>query len=210
MAKLAAILILLLSLHAHSKQLIVAVVDTGFDKELSNAPLCSDSNPLPDRNKSKHGTNVVDLISQNAGQSDYCIYPFSVYVPEFNMEAYLSVLTLLTHMHIDVLNLSMQGSEYSFEEAKLLKVLLDQGVTIFAAAGNRNQKITKTSCHVYPVCDDIRIVAIGTYSEYSATGNRINILTSRDTGCVGDYCLTGTSQATAIETGRFIHYLNVH
>ena len=40
--------------------------------------------------------------------------------------------------------------------------------------------------------------------------NKVNIKTHKDKGCIDKYCLTGTSQATAIETGRFLKFLYKH
>jgi subtilisin family serine protease len=189
---------------AHA-QLRVAVVDTGVDTGLTDAPLCRPA--LKDSSNIKHGTSVVDLIAKNAGTADYCIESFRVFDPEINMVRYLSILSYLVTNPPDVLNLSMQGSAYSPIEAELIKELLDKGVTVLAAAGNRRQSVSSEACNVYPACDDPRIIIVGTYDKDSGSGDRVNIKTHQNMGCIGNYCLRGTSQATAIETGRFIHFL---
>jgi len=201
------ILILLIS-SISSAQLRVAVIDSGTDMELVDAPFCEI--PLPDASNIKHGTSIVDLIAKNAGDADYCIYSFRIAEPRFNLKKYLNTLKYLTKIHVDVLNLSIEGTIYSKTEAILIKQLLNQGVTIIAAAGNDGIKLTKHNCKIYPACIDPRIVVVGSYNKFSNTGDRIDIKTNRDHGCVGGICLTGTSQATAVETGRFIEFLDKH
>lgn len=188
--------------------LVVAVIDSGFDTKLSPAPMCA--KPLPDTNEEKHGTNVVDLIAQNAGPGGYCILMKRVFMPLFEPADYIGALMDLNEMHIDVLNLSIEGNEYNPIEARLIKKLLDKGVIVFAAAGNKYQTLSYGNCTTYPACDDPRIAVIGTYHPTSGTGNRVRIRTHSDYGCVEKYCMSGTSQATAIETGRFIKFLKEH
>jgi subtilisin family serine protease len=197
------------------KTIRIAVLDTGFDRNLSSAKLCPDASPLPDSNNNKHGTIVADLIARFAGDADYCIYPIRVIDDGENddIDEVVMALRVLKVLHIDVLNLSVEGIRYSKAEKNAIKMLLDSGIVVFAAAGNHKNYLGKYSCKVYPACDDPRIVVVGTYSKYSSYGPRVNIKTRRDAGCVGissEYCLSGTSQATAIETGRFIYYLKVH
>lgn len=199
--------ILLLSSICHAKTIRVAVLDTGFDKSTSSAPLCPDAKPFPDSSPIKHGTNVIDLIRQNAGNSNYCVLPIRVFNPDFDEKTYLNTLKSLSGLHIDILNLSMAGYTPIKNEEKYLKILLDQGVVIFAAAGNNKNHLGKT-CHVYPACADKRITIIGDYDSDSGYGPRIVIKTHRSVGCIGKACLRGTSQATAIETGRYVNRLS--
>jgi hypothetical protein len=203
------LLFLLLSNSAYAKTMRIAVFDTGFDRSLSHAPLCPDATPLQDSAANRHGTNVADLIAQNAGKGDYCLLPFSIFVPDYNRDGYVGLLHLVAKMHVDVINMSFAGQGYDADEAAALKVLLDQGVIIMAAAGNVHSHLNFSDCRIYPACDDRRIVVVGTYSGLSGFGDRISMKTRRDSGCIGDssHCLTGTSQATAIETGRFVRRL---
>jgi Subtilase family len=191
-----------------SARLRVAVIDSGVDTTLTDAPLCRPVNPIAAVNK--HGTTVVSLIAKNAGQADYCIESYRILTPKFNPNAYMWTLKHLVDNPPDVLNLSIEGSQYMVAEALLIKKLLDEGVIIIAAAGNHAQIMNKESCNTYPACDDPRIVVVGTDKPSSNRGDRINIKAHYDKGCIGKYCMSGTSQATAIETGRFIHFLQVH
>src|SRR5271169_3974173 len=139
-------------------QLRVAILDTGFDRSLSNAPLCY-GRAAEDTHHLKHGTNVADLIYINAGDTGYCLIPIRVVSPELTLADYFEALYLLSKQKIDVLNLSLSGNEYYPTEVRLLKVLLDQGVTIFAAAGNTHHDLTK-KCDIYPARDDPRIIIV--------------------------------------------------
>jgi len=189
----------------------VAIIDTGLDRTKVSAPLCKDSNPFPDGPRYEyHGTNVADAIIKNAENSDYCLIPISVFTPTFNYDMYVKALELLTKMHIDVLNLSFAGRLEYAPETKYIKKLLDQGVIVFAAAGNDGDKLTEEICTVYPACIDKRITVVGTYDGFSGKGSRVGIVSKRNKNCVRDKCLVGTSQATAIETGRFLRFLERH
>ena len=200
------ILILIFIPSVSIAKLKVAVLDTGVDTEITNAPLCSKASP--DSSNIKHGTSIVDLIAKNAGKADYCIESYRIYTNKWDKKAYFNVLRYLLKNPPDIINLSIQGTGESPTETKLIKQLLNKGVTILVAAGNYGEVLSKKSCNVYPACADNRIIVVGTYSPSSDKGDRINILTHKDSGCVGAYCLSGTSQATAIETGRFIHFLS--
>lgn len=189
-------------------QIRVAVLDTGFDRTLTNAPLCY-SNVSPDTNSLKHGTNVADLIYRNAGETGYCIIPIRVMSPEFNLSDYIDALSLLAVLNIDVLNLSISGNEFHPIEVKLIKDLLDKGVTVLAAAGNTHHNLS-IKCDIYPACDDPRIIIVSNYNPESGYGKPVKLKIHEDTHCLGDKCLQGTSQSTAIETGRFIKFLLEH
>jgi len=202
----AAILIIFAGKCAHADYKI-AVIDTGINQHLTDAPICNaarnDLHPL------FHGTNVADLIYRNAGDGGYCIISFRAFDPNFNPAEYTNALITLARIKPDIINLSLAGTVYSSYEASLIKKLLDQGIIIFAAAGNVHHDLDK-ACDIYPACDDPRIVIVGTYDNNSSYGSRVRIKTRRSTHCIGGKCLIGTSQATAAETGRFIRFLKEH
>lgn len=194
------------------KTIRIAVLDTGFDRNLSSAKLCDDAPYSPDKSYSKHGTIVADLIAKNAKDSDYCLYPMRIFKPNGKLDfiEYSYALAQLVMIDVDVVNLSIEGTTYSKAEATVMRIVINDGTIVFAAAGNHKKYLGKYSCKVYPACDDPRIVVVGTYDSNSGYGPKVSIKTNRNAGCVKQYCLSGTSQATAIETGRFVHYLNVH
>lgn len=194
-------------------QLKIAVIDSGTDVNIASGPFCN--KPESDLSEVKHGTSISDLISKNAGDADFCLYSLRAYsqgiiAPYFDYKKYIRYLKLLTKMHIDILNLSIEGTIYDKTEAHLIKQLLDSGVIIIVAAGNDNKQLEYKDCTVYPACDDPRIVVVSTNIKSSNYGGRIDITTHRNSWNHGSISLTGTSQATAIETGRFIHFLNEH
>jgi Subtilase family len=186
-------------------KLRVAIIDSGINTRLIQAPLCHPIQSSDDR----HGTSVVDLIIKNAGNSDYCIEPYKVLAPKFDSKLYIWTLMYLVKHPPDILNLSLQGYIFSSIETELIKKLLDKGVIILAAAGNYSKSVSQIKCEVYPACDDPRIIVVGTYDNSSGHGDRVSIKTHENKDCIGNYCMSGTSQATAIETGRFIHFLHV-
>jgi hypothetical protein len=195
--------------YVDARPLVVAVVDSGNDMNYSKAPMCDIADIGYDLTNVKHGTNVVELIRQAAGDEGYCIIPFPVvsYNELIGMTRYESVLTALTYMKIDIVNLSVQGRKYSEIEQLAIKKLLDKGVAVIASAGNSHEELSKESCKVYPACSDPRVVVVGSYDASSNYGDRINIKSHTSIGCAGGYCLSGTSQATAIETGKYLKFL---
>ena len=208
MKKLYIILLIILQANFALAKIRVAVLDTGVSKSYTSAPLCVEA--LPDSSDNKHGTSVIELINQNAGNVNYCVYSLKIFDKKFNHKTYLMVLKLLINLHVDVINMSFTGLGYDAEEAKLIKKLLDQGTTIFAAAGNNSDELSNDYCNIYPACIDPRIVIVGSESYSSGYGNRVRIKSKYDSIKIAGKLIKGTSQATAIETGRFVKFLGKH
>lgn len=200
--------ILLLWLSSTAKaDLVVAVLDSGFDPNLSQAPICKISDVVKDGHDLHHGTAMADTIAQYAGTKGYCILPIPVISKDKQIIDYLGALSVLTSLKVDVINLSITGPELNILETALLKKLLDKGVTIFAAAGNEGKVLDKDACTVFPACADPRIVVVGAVYEKSNFGTRVNKVMPEYLHCLRSGCLQGTSISTAIETGKFVKYL---
>lgn len=190
-------LILLVTFPTQAKTIRVAVVDSGLSS-LNNAPLCADSIITKDYSKISHGTKVVNLITENAKNADYCITSFAVFNPEFSVLTYIKILNEVKNGNFDIINFSMGGHEYYPAEVKLIKSILDQGTTIIAASGNDKNDLDK-DCNYYPACDDPRIIIVGSTDKPSGYGSVVK-LRNKD----------WTSYATAVETGRFIKFIKDH
>jgi hypothetical protein len=197
--------------------IVVAVIDTGFTKTQDNVKLCSigrmdftKSGTLTDSHPQRHGSNVIGLITQNAGDSGYCIVSIKVfnYVDgklTFNYLEYLEALRFIVKLKPAILNLSMAGEVLFTGEAALIKTILDQGTQIVAAAGNDGVNLDYTGCNVYPACIDPRIYMIGnSTSNTSNTGHYIDTTEDGSNKKAAGTVLTGTSQATAIFTGKVV------
>lgn len=207
---------------SYGKTVRVVVMDTGYYVKDYNFKACQ--NHELDRNftadltiddRYPHGQNVNHIIAKGLENVDYCIVNVKIMTKnEFDMFQYEMALLYVIGLKPDIINLSFGGRTFSNFESYLVKKALNQGIKVVAAAGNENIKLTKQDCGFYPVCVDSRIIAVGclkneqgercdltNYGEYITimkVGYRIN---------AGGLTLTGTSQATAVETNELIREL---
>lgn len=213
-----------------STSLVVAVVDTGFgvfgneptdklcdtghknfseDKEMINVPSIKD--PIPKDNHG-HGTNIVGIIDAYGGDGDYCIVVIKFYSPkaigENNLKNSIAAFQYANEIGADIINYSGGGTESSKEEGLAIKNFLDRGGIFVAAAGNERSDLAASP--YYPATEDDRIVVVGAVD---SAGNKIavsNFGKRVDRWEIGKsvagygIVMTGTSQATAVATGKII------
>ena len=136
--------------------------------------------------------------------------------------ATIKALRYAIDQEVDIINYSGGGNEESKEEKELIKEALDKGIKVVAAAGNgardkngsfKGYDISKKP--YYPAAHDPRIYVVGnitktnTIVESSNTGNNVKYwevgdrVLSRLPGSSYGY-MTGTSQATAVKTGKLV------
>lgn len=164
-----------------------------------------------------HGTHVTGLINHYAGLGtrDYCIVILKYYDSKLpwkeqreNLQRSIDAINYAAKIHVDIINYSGGGVEWAEKEAKAVKKFLDGNGIFFAAAGNENANLSKSA--YYPAMDDKRIISVG------------NIDANGDVGLMSNYgyqvscwelgtnvemygmSMTGTSQSTAIATGKFV------
>lgn len=171
-----------------------------------------------------HGTHIAGLIAKYAGKSNYCLIIVKYYL-EYGSPNQLNTLKALRYAvekKPNIINYSGGGLDRSEEECKLVKILLDNGTQVIVAAGNERSDLEQRP--FYPaLCDDRVVVAtnlttdtrtIASSSNYSGTlkydtwaeygMNRLSL------GLDNTYArMEGTSQATAILTGKMIKQLEV-
>jgi subtilisin family serine protease len=218
--------IILAALNAESKTIRVAVIDTGFNFsfkqykhfKLTKPKLCKTgqkdftNSSITDVNG--HGSNIVSLIAKGNENTDYCIMVLKYYSKEtenISLDIELEALKYAIKSKVDVINLSIAGYAYSKEECETIKLALDKGIRIVAAAGNEGFDLSKTK--VYPAMCDRRVKIVMNYDKttrhYTSNyGN--NLIKEQGTNQYGvsDKELpefrTGTSQATANYTNKLI------
>lgn len=205
-------LLFLLPVTLYGKTIKVAVIDAGFNPSvLKSKNLCpgknhfSFSKNLPKFYKN-HGTNVAGLIEKYAGGSNYCL----ILIEGIGGSDSLSVNAFKTAINnnVDVINYSGGGAGEKFFEKEIVKKFLDNGGTIFAAAGNDGKNLDSI-CYYYPACYDKRINVIGNNHKYSNTGKIVKVeMLDGGGNVVYGIELTGTSQSTAIATGIYIRKNN--
>jgi subtilisin family serine protease len=139
----------------------VAVIDTGFDfnsdwnkvgadqdgVKLIKPKLCKEGHKdftntgIVDRHG--HGTHVAGIIAKFAQNANYCLVIIKYYDPTrqegvSNLESSIKALQYANQIGVDVVNYSGGGLEFSLEEYKAVKKLLDKGTIFVAAAGNES------------------------------------------------------------------------
>ena len=168
-----------------------------------------------------HGTHIAGIIAQYANNTDYCLVILKFFNPSEdsnNLKNEILAINEAVRLKVDIINLSGGGTEYSKEECWAVKSALDKGITFVSAAGNERSDI---NLHPYypAMCDmDVKAVANitlrNTYSPSSNyTNDKINsrflfkekgenVLSILPGNTIG--YMTGTSQSTAIRTGKIV------
>lgn len=140
----------------------VAVIDTGFDfnsnwdqKSLDTfglkKPKLCDSSLHRDftgegiQDNHGHGTHVAGLIAREAGDSDYCLVIIKglSHKPIYPSKVNVSSASFMYAIQIgaNIINYSGGGKEFDFQEYSSVKMALDSGITIVAAAGNESSEV---------------------------------------------------------------------
>jgi len=187
----------------------IAVLDTGLYKyQEDSISACKDghfsySSDIYARHP--HGPNVFDLISSRIDTKKYCLVSIK-YLDSEEIQDYLKGLyKTLNIQGLVGLNLSLSSKGAVLAEFSILKKLASQGVLITVAAGNNGEIVDNKNCDYYPACLKKEIPALVVVG--SSTGVYGNIYTVfdmvyEDGTKKGLGSLTGTSQATAIHTGK--------
>lgn len=200
----------------------VAVIDTGIDSSVIN--LCNnghkDFTNTSTGDTMGHGTHVAGLINRNAGSTKFCIFNLKFYSPKMSVssiDAIRSAIKYAMEMKVNFINISGGGPVYDREEASLIKEALDRGIKIVVAAGNNGANLDN-NCSYYPACYDKRLIVVGNLTKAglrSPSSNYGSIVkvwevgtdveSNLPNGNIG--VMTGTSQATAVHTGKLLKYI---
>lgn|GEM_PF-1462004 len=223
--------LLLTAFPAYGKTVRVGVIDTGFGWHgvTKGAKLCNYGHkdfsgdneysmrfgtvvPVPS-DSNGHGTNIAGIITKFAGKGDYCLVIIKYYSKNLkNNESIDSSNAALRHalnLKLDMINYSSEGAQTNYKEQKIIARLLGNGVTIVSAAGNSGVDLTLSD--VFPASYDKRIIvvgALGLNGKKMFTSNYGTPVTRWEIGENVKGCnirLTGTSQATAVATGKVLN-----
>ena len=217
---------------AYSKTITIAVIDTGIDK-ISSTHLCKfghksfvEDDPYPLVDRVGHGTHIAGIISANAGKSGYCLVAIKFYsetaTGDQNLAAMKKAITYAININVGFINISGGGEIPNNGEFTVVERALNKHIVFVAAAGNEHSNLD-AECNYFPACYDPRIIMVGNLIGYSFDnpmfstlisptsnyGNRItrwevgtNVLSTLPGGKHG--YMTGTSQATAVATGKLV------
>lgn len=182
--------------------------------------------PIP-VDKHGHGTNIVGLIEENLKDSgvDYCIVVLKYYstmqTGRENAEASARAFRYANNIHVDFINFSGGGSEVSYDEKKAVLDFLDGGGQLIAAAGNEGRELKEPTLGseflddgvtetYYPAMTDNRIIVVGNECKNNVRckssnyGSRVNRWEIGEEVTAYGITMTGTSQATAVATGKIV------
>ncbi len=175
-----------------------------------------------------HGTNIVGIIEQYAKfqNVDYCIVVIKYYSTKHfdatnakisyeteNARASEEALKYLNSLRATIVNYSGGGEGWDGREFIPIRRYLNLGGMFVAAAGNNNQNLD-TVGEYYPAMYDKRIIVVGSINDNgsrSSFSNYGNKVTRWENGTnVPGYglLLSGTSQSTAVATGKIVGHLN--
>jgi subtilisin family serine protease len=155
-------------------------------------------------------------------KANFCIVVLKYYDPtkpyNNNLESMKKAIRAAIDEKVDFINISGGGTDSSSEEKALVEEALNKGITLVFAAGNEKSDIDQAGKHYYPAYYDKRIVVVGNKEEsgkraptsnYGSTvkvwefGTNARSYSSAE----GQAFMTGTSQATAIKTGKMVREL---
>lgn len=163
-----------------------------------------------------HGTNVAGLISEYANKSSarYCLVIIKFFSikqnGDENARASAAAFRYANNLNLEVVNYSGGGPDIQWDERDAVKAFLNRGGKLIAAAGNEHVYLDGTNNSYYPAMYDSRITVVGNVNNY---GNKVEssnfgpYVTTWENGenrIAYGITMTGTSQATAITTGKII------
>ena len=221
MNKLLGFIIVLVGFNSYADQVKIAVIDTGFDMRYEKGvKLCKTGHKsLTDdstHDNHGHGTHIAGLIAMNA-KVDYCLVIIKYYDPFHpgnNLANTIKAFEYAISENVDMINYSGGGVEPSSQEREVIGQALDKHIIIVAAAGNEGKDFRKQG--YYPAMYDTRIVVVGNLTK-NKKGKAVRAPSSNygqevDLQVFGtnikslNGLMTGTSQSTAIVTGRLAKY----
>ena len=221
--------------HPQCGQIKIAIVDTGLDLKdpRFSGRLCQtghrnfvEGEGLEDRHG--HGTHVAGLVEKYAGSADYCMLIYKYYADlssgYVNLTRYLQAIRAAKDNGATIINFSGGGPEFSEEEYIFIKD--SPQITFVVAAGNDNKNLDIPGNEYYPASyflpNEIPVGNIDSNDNKVKSSNWSKRVTVKEHGemvfstlpctfngrILCDGLMTGTSQATAIHTGKLVAKLS--
>ena len=214
------------NLFATCAQQRVAIIDTGLDLKdrRFSAHICNDGHHWDFvKNKSVemdfhgHGTHIAGLIWAHSEDSNYCLLIYRYYDSgtdgRNNLYREIDAIKQAIKDGATVINISGGGPFKSTEECKIIAE--SPNTTFVLAAGNDGLNIDPPGGYYPASCGSSNIVAVGSIDKYgkrdlwsnygktvTAWENGMHVISTLPNDKMGT--MSGTSQATAIRTGKII------
>lgn len=197
----------------------VAVIDSGIPTNSSAFPRCDgmkdqDFTGTGIADSDGHATNVANLIL-NRTEKDRVCFVFLKYYDSRVIAGFLDIsnkaLAKAIEYGVDIINYSSSGIGSSQEENRLLDIALSKNIIIVAAVGNDGIDLDE-SCIAFPACykKKLPMVIVGCNDFKVNHGKVVTIKESCKKKKAGGVTRSGSSQGTAIITGRMIKHFKLH
>ena len=173
--------------------------------------------PVP-VDRTGHGTNIAGIIDSYNKNTNYCFVIIKYFTPDQtnveNVAASLKALKYAANLGLEVINYSGGGPVPDYFENKAVKEILDNNHILVAAAGNDGYSLDTSGAPdtvtQYPAMYDTRIVVVGNRTEQgyrdktSNYGDKVNRWDVGENVTAFGITMSGTSQATAVATGKIV------
>jgi hypothetical protein len=220
---------LLFPLFVSAKPIKVAVIDTGYSNfiKTEDVSLCEGlhadltknktymQNPPLDSHEVRHGSNVSWLIQDQVSKENlqhYCIVVIKYFDKKTtNTQLSSRAIEYAIEIGVDIINYSGGGIQEDSQETELVKKALNSGIIFVAAAGNEGKDLSEQP--YYPALSDPRVIVVGNKDsdgkivKSSNFGAVVDVWEIGKDRKAGGVTLTGTSQATAVVTGKIINQI---
>lgn len=202
------ILSLIFSVNMLLRPLKIAVIDTGYGvtevfKKCPGAKDFTDSSVI---DTNGHGTNVIGIISSRLEGFNYCILPIKVFGgPETTESLIAEGIKYAVSMNVDIINISGGGGGKDNDEEYAVNLALNNNIKLIVSAGNDGHNLD-SSCNYFPACYNSRVQVVGSIqkngnlSKFSNFGGVVKYWQHGEKVEGGGVTMSGTSQATAIQT----------
>jgi hypothetical protein len=192
----------------------IAVIDTGidFDNREIRPYLCSighrDFTKEGLKDNIGHGSNVSEIISRNLDPNKYCILILKYHTFETwgNLKREVEAFKYSIEQNVKYINLSSGGRDKDQKELEVIKQATDKGIKVIVAAGNDSCDLSK-NCNFFPACYSLNnnFYVIGNCGSKTSNFNGpVKQCEDGNNVCAAGFCMSGTSQATAIFTNKLI------
>ncbi|NBP13541.1 hypothetical protein EBU95_03965 [bacterium] len=199
----------------------IAVIDSGIDlnNEKLKPYICNvgsyDFTGEGLQDTHGHGSNVSWLIVKDLSPKEYCVMALKYYASRSNpngLEWEVKALSRAVEFGAVLINFSGGGLYSSSSESMVIFQALSKGIKVVVAAGNEGNDLSK-NCNYFPACavKDKNFYVVGSVYE---NGQRVP--SSNYNGPVSNWeigymqegpdgrKMTGTSQATAVFSGKLL------
>ncbi len=211
-------LLILLSLtsHAEENRIKIAVVDTGIKFNASiDDYLCSgghfDATGTGLNDVVGHGTNVAGLIAKHIDPKTHCLIIYKFFQSQYNNVEFSHLIDMAVDNGAQYINISATEKDRNPRTLVAIQRAVANNVYVVVAAGNNDANLS-TYCYLYPACFNIKSHYFKVVANFNGLikaptsnyGGTVNTAEDGENQEALGIKMSGTSQATAIVTGKLV------